>query len=91
MQPDFDSRGATRPLSAFLWLAMLGCPAWWAHGQLAASACARAGVGSLRVVLRWGLRVAAALQGGGGGCVLACVCAPPSLQATIVGRSEAAV
>ena len=27
MQPDFDSRGVTRPLSAFLRLAMLGCPA----------------------------------------------------------------
>ena len=33
-------------------------------------------MGSLRVVLRRGLRVVAALQGGGGGCVLACVCAP---------------
>ena len=40
MQPDFDSRGVTRPLSAFLRLAMLGCPAWRAHGQLAAGACA---------------------------------------------------
>ena len=38
MQPDFDSRGVTRPLSAFLRLAMLGCPARRARGQLAASA-----------------------------------------------------
>ena len=35
-------------------------------------------MGSLRVVLRRGLRVAAALQGGGGGCVLACVCSRAS-------------
>ena len=40
MQPDFDSRGVTRPLSAFLRLAMLGCPARRARGQLAAGACA---------------------------------------------------
>ena len=40
MQPDFDSRGATRPLSAVLRLAMLGCPARRARGQLAAGACA---------------------------------------------------
>ena len=39
MQPDFGSRGVTRPLSAFLRLAMLGCPAA-ARGQLAAGACA---------------------------------------------------
>ena len=36
MQPEFDSRGVTRPLSAFLRLAMLGCPARRARGQLAA-------------------------------------------------------
>ena len=40
MQPGFDSRGVTRPLSAFLRLAMLGCPARRARGQLAAGACA---------------------------------------------------
>eukprot|EP01046_Picozoa_sp_COSAG06_P008203 COSAG06_NODE_412_length_16042_cov_52.419934_10_plen_94_part_00 len=40
MQPDFDSRGVTRPLSALLRLAMLGCPARRARGQLAAGACA---------------------------------------------------
>ena len=40
MQPDFDSRGVTRPLSAFLRLALLGCPARRARGQLAAGACA---------------------------------------------------
>ena len=40
MQPDFDSRGVTRPLTAFLRLAMLGCPARRARGQLAAGACA---------------------------------------------------
>ena len=40
MQPDFDSRGVTRPLSAFLRLAMLGSPARRARGQLAAGACA---------------------------------------------------
>ena len=38
MQPDFDSRGVTRPLSAFLRLAMLGCPARRARGQLACAA-----------------------------------------------------
>ena len=40
MQPDFDSRGVTRPLSAFLRLAMMGCPALRAHGELVAGACA---------------------------------------------------
>ena len=36
MRPDFDSVEVTRPLSAFLWLAMMGCHALWAHGELAA-------------------------------------------------------
>ena len=40
MQPDFDSRGVTRPLSAFLRLAMMGCPTLRARGELAAGACA---------------------------------------------------
>ena len=46
MQPDFDSRGVTRPLSAFLRLAMLGCLARRARGQLAAGAQARGKVNS---------------------------------------------
>ena len=42
MQPGFDSREVTRPLSAVLRLAsaMLGCSARRARGQLAAGACA---------------------------------------------------
>ena len=32
MQPEFHSGAVTRPLSAYLWLAMMGCPALWAHG-----------------------------------------------------------
>ena len=40
MQPGYDSRGVARPLSALLRLAMLGCPARRARGQLAAGACA---------------------------------------------------
>jgi hypothetical protein len=40
MQPDFDSREVTRPLSVLLRLAMLGCPALRARGELAAGACA---------------------------------------------------
>ena len=35
-QPGFHSDVVTRPLSAFLWLAMMGCHALWAHGELAA-------------------------------------------------------
>ena len=40
MQPGFHSGAATRPLSAFLWLAMMGCPTLRARGELAAGACA---------------------------------------------------
>ena len=40
MQPGFHSGAVTRPLSAFLRLAMMGCPALWARGELAAGACA---------------------------------------------------
>ena len=58
MQPDFGSRGVTRPLSAFLRLAMLGCPARRARGQLAAGACAPEPVwdrcaDGLRAVVLW--------------------------------------
>ena len=40
MQPGFHSGAAARPLSAFLRLAMMGCPALRARGELAAGACA---------------------------------------------------
>ena len=40
MQPEFHSGAVTRPLSALLWLAMMGCPALWARRELAAGACA---------------------------------------------------
>ena len=40
MQPEFHSGVVTRPLSAVLWLAMMGCPALRARGELAAGACA---------------------------------------------------
>ena len=40
MQPEFHSGAVTRPLSAILQLAMMGCPALWARGELAAGACA---------------------------------------------------
>ena len=40
MQPEFHSGAVTRPLSAILQLAMMGCPALRARGELAASACA---------------------------------------------------
>ena len=36
MQPEFHSGAVTRALSAFLWLAMRGCPALRARGELAA-------------------------------------------------------
>ena len=40
MQPEFHSGAVTRPLSAILQLAMMGCPALRARGELAAGACA---------------------------------------------------
>jgi len=41
MQPGFQSGAVTRPLSAFLRLAMMGCyPALRAREELAAGACA---------------------------------------------------
>ena len=40
MQPEFHSGAVTRSLSAVLWLAMMGCPALRARGELAAGACA---------------------------------------------------
>eukprot|EP01043_Picozoa_sp_COSAG02_P040348 COSAG02_NODE_3259_length_7079_cov_30.942693_1_plen_41_part_10 len=40
MQPEFHSGVVTRPLSAILQLAMMGCPALRARGELAAGACA---------------------------------------------------
>ena len=90
MQPDFDSRGVTRPLSAFLRLAMLGCPARRARGQLAAGACApepvwdRCGSSSAGACA-W-LRGCSARGLGG---VLACLCAPPSRAAARKRPSEA--
>ena len=33
MQPEFHSGAVTRPLSAYLWLAMMGCPALRARGE----------------------------------------------------------
>ena len=46
MQPEFHSGAVTRPLSAYLRLAMMGCPALRARGELAAGAAtgARSGV-----------------------------------------------
>eukprot|EP01043_Picozoa_sp_COSAG02_P033330 COSAG02_NODE_2269_length_9270_cov_17.410642_5_plen_67_part_00 len=38
MQPEFHSGAVTRPLSATLQLAMMGCPALRARGELAAGA-----------------------------------------------------
>ena len=38
MQPEFHSGAVTRPLSAILQLAMMGCPALRARGELAAGA-----------------------------------------------------
>ena len=40
MQPEFHIGAVTRPLSAYLWLAMMGCPALRAREELAAGACA---------------------------------------------------
>ena len=40
MQPEFHIGAVTRPLSAILQLAMMGCPALRARGELAAGACA---------------------------------------------------
>ena len=40
MQPEFHSGAVTRPLSAMVRLAMMGCPALRARGELAAGACA---------------------------------------------------
>ena len=40
MQPGFHSRGVIGPLSAFLRLAMMGCSALRARGELAVGACA---------------------------------------------------
>eukprot|EP01043_Picozoa_sp_COSAG02_P040367 COSAG02_NODE_3263_length_7067_cov_5.802095_4_plen_47_part_01 len=40
MQPEFHSGVVTRPLSATLQLAVMGCPALRARGELAAGACA---------------------------------------------------
>ena len=40
MQPEFHSGAVTRPLSAILQLAMMGCPALRARGELATGACA---------------------------------------------------
>ena len=60
MQPEFHSGVVTRPLSAILWLAMMGCPALRAHGELAAGACApvlgwnRSGSSSTRARAWWG-------------------------------------
>ena len=38
MQPESHSGAVTRPLSAYLRLAMMGCPALRARGELAAGA-----------------------------------------------------
>lgn len=72
MQPGFHSGAVTRPLSAFLRLAMMGCPALWARGELAAGACAPVlgrdrGGSSLLGRARGGGLVA---QGRGGRCVV---------------------
>ena len=67
MQPEFHSGAVTRPLSAILQLAMMGCLALRARGELAAGACAP--------VLGWdrgGSSSAGGLvaQGRGGRCVV---------------------
>ena len=75
MQPEFHSGAVTRPLSAILQLAMMGCPALRARGELAAGACApvlgwdRGGSSSAgaRAGARGGGLVA---QGRGGRCVV---------------------
>ena len=60
MQPEFHSGVVTRPLSAILQLAMMGCPALRARGELAAGACApvlgwdRGGSSSARARAWWG-------------------------------------
>ena len=60
MQPEFHSGAVTRPLSAILQLAMMGCPALRARGELAAGACApvlgwdRGGSSSARARAWWG-------------------------------------
>ena len=59
------------------------------QGACSRAVCACNGVRSLQVVLRWGLRVAAGLFGGGWGGVLACLCAPPSRAAARKRPSEA--
>ena len=72
MQPEFHSGAVTRPLSAILQLAMMGCPALRARGELAAGACApvlgwdRGGSSSAGARAWWG----AVAQGRGGRCVV---------------------
>jgi hypothetical protein len=90
MQPGFDSRGVTRPAERLVVAgdAALTCAAG-TQGACSRAVCACPGVRSLQVVLRWGLRVAPGLFGGGWGCVLACLCAPPSRAAARKRPSEA--
>jgi hypothetical protein len=64
MQPEFHSGAVTAGGAA---LPCAACP----QGACCRRVCACPGVGSLRVVLRWGLRVVAGLRGGGWGGVLA--------------------
>ena len=69
MQPEFHSGAVTRPLSAYLRLAMMGCPALRAHGELAAGACAPV-LGVVAVVMVVVTVVVTVMGGGGGGSCL---------------------